>query len=351
MTGAGHGPDSEVVDAARVEQARASSGPHNGRRAWRWLRGVLLVVGAALVLGSAVAVLARLTGWEGGPLAYGVALLPWLTAGAALAVLLGVVMRSRALVAAALAVSAAGGWWLLPLYSSAGHIPSGSPALTVATLNLTVGGADAGSVVALLRDRGIDVLALDELTPVARARLQAAGLDKLMPYSIARPEAGVTGTGLWSRHPLMSPAPVDGFASRAVRAGISGPGGLLSVLAVHPAAPGPFHHDRWDADTAHLRNVLDGADGSVLVLGDLNTTRDHRAFRDIEDLGYVDAAVQAGAGLQPTFPQGRAPIPLFAIDHVLARGASIRAGLVSTVPIPGADHRALVVQYFDALNR
>ena len=133
MTGAGHGPDSEVVDAARVEQARASSGPHNGRRAWRWLRGVLLVVGAALVLGSAVAVLARLTGWEGGPLAYGVALLPWLTAGAALAVLLGVVMRSRALVAAALAVSAAGGWWLLPLYSSAGHIPSGSPALTVAT--------------------------------------------------------------------------------------------------------------------------------------------------------------------------------------------------------------------------
>ena len=93
------------------------------------------------------------------------------------------------------------------------------------------------------------------------------------------------------------------------------------------------------------RRILSPTKGPVIVAGDFNATRDQRPFRDLEALGFVDAADQAGAGFVPTFPDGRLPMPVVAIDHVMVRDSRLSAVSVTSVVVPGADHRALVVTY------
>jgi endonuclease/exonuclease/phosphatase (EEP) superfamily protein YafD len=58
--------------------------------------------------------------------------------------------------------------------------------------------------------------------------------------------------------------------------------------------------------------------------------------------GYHDAAAQAGAGLTRTDPADIFLPPLFAVDHILTRGAT--ATPVRTSPLPGSDHRALIAE-------
>jgi len=344
----GDGQGTQRVPKAELKQ----QGPTPvGRRRSKWrsvVRASLLVVGFVLLLGAAVAAVARLTGWEQGPLAYAVAVLPWTTAAAAVALLIGLATKTRGLIAGSLVVVLLGVWWLLPLYRADASLSATEPALTVATVNMTLGEAGASAIVEMVRAQGVDVLAVEELTPDAEERLHDAGLDEVFPYSSAHPQAGITGTGLWSTRPLTDARLRPGLVSNTVQADITLPTGSLTVLVAHPAAPGPLHHDQWDVDTTRLRDMLAIVSGPVVVLGDLNTTRDHRIFRDVESLGYVDAADQAGAGFQPTFPQGRTPVPLAAIDHVLVRDVGLDARSAVTVTIAGADHRALVVQLFSS---
>ena len=60
--------------------------------------------------------------------------------------------------------------------------------LRVMTANLRVGGADAATIVRLVRDNRVDLLALQEFTPQAQADLTRAGLDALLPHRVADPE-------------------------------------------------------------------------------------------------------------------------------------------------------------------
>lgn len=316
------------------EISRERSG---ARRALRALAGLALV-------GVTVPVLARLTGIEAGPLAVLVALMPWVTAAALLTVLLAALARAPWLLAASAVVAALCVAWLVPLFVAEGGTEDGER-LTVATINMTFGGADAAEVVELVRDHEVDVLSVQELTPDAVTALRAAGLDDALPYSEVHAELGFTGTAVWSGLPIVSGEAVDGLTSRTVVARVEAEFGELAVVAPHPAAPGPFDHERWRRDLDTLEGMLAGLDGAVVVAGDFNTTRDHRAFRDIQARGYVDAADQAGAGFAPTFPQGRELFPVAAIDHVMVRDAPLTAVNLRAVAIEGADHRALVVGY------
>lgn len=94
-----------------------------------------------------------------------------------------------------------------------------------------------------------------------------------------------------------------------------------------------------------LTGILAAHADPTLVLGDFNTTRDHQAFRDIQALGFADAADQAGVGFMRTFPKGRKPWPLVAIDHALVGHVDLVATAVATEAVPGADHRMLLVTY------
>ncbi len=303
--------------------------------------------------GVAVPVACRLVGWEAGPLAIVLALMPWVTLAAAVPLILAALSRAWWLVGASAGIAALCVSWVVPLYI-AESAPSAGGELTVASINMTFGRADADAVVRLVDSGDVDVLSAQEVTPEIVEALVDAGLEELLPYSEVAAEPGVTGTGMWSRSPLSDaeslegftgPTSRDGYASRAVRASIDVAGEAVTVLAVHPAAPGLFDHTGWDASMTSLVDHLDEHSGPIMVVGDFNTTRDHRAFRDIESLGYVDAADQAGAGFAPTFPEGRGLFAVAAIDHALVRDAPLTAVEVRTEPVHGADHRALVVTY------
>ncbi len=340
--------DSTLPPAADDGSAATGTSPttrHEAPAGHSWPRRLARWAALASLAAVLIPVAARLFSWEAGPLAYVVSLLPWVTLATLVPLLLAIIARSRVIVGASLVVLVACIAWLGPLFVAADAPPASSARLRVATANLTLGRADADAVVAMVRDREVDVLAVQELTPREVDELRAAGLDDVMPFSELRPQRGVEGTGVWSRIALDDVRDIHGLTSRAVRAQITVAGETIAFFVVHPWAPGMRDHRQWSADMDALTALLDRETGAVLVAGDFNTARDHRSFRELQRLGFVDAADQAGAGFLPTFPEGSLPMPLVAIDHVIARDAPLVAVDVATVTIAGADHRALVVTY------
>jgi len=302
-----------------------------GGRRRSWLG---TAVSGLLVLAALAVTVLRLLGIERGPAVYAVALTPWFLLVALLGVLIAIPSRARGIAVVGTAVVALQVWWLVPLFTS--EADGRGADLVVATSNLKFGEGDAGAVVEMVRDEDVDLLALEELTPQAVRALRAAGLDDLLPYYAVDAQPGVQGTGVWSTSPLTA-EPVEGLTSSAWKATTRG----VTFVAAHPVAPGVRDPSVWQAEQDRLERVLRRIEGPAVLLGDLNATRDHAAVRAYEALGFVDAPDSAGAGILFTFPQGRTPFPVAAIDHVMARGPVPVS--VSTVVIPGADHRALIV--------
>ncbi|WP_062294073.1 endonuclease/exonuclease/phosphatase family protein [Demequina phytophila] len=319
----------------------------------RGLTAIARALAFLALLAIPVPVLARLTGVEWGPLAVLVSLMPWVTLATAIPVVLSLLARAWVLLAFSLAVAALCGWWIAPLYVASAA--DGDVAMRVATFSLANGQADADAVVELAHGRDLDLLVLTELTPQALERLDEAGLSDVMPYSAAYPGDWKFGTGLWSTHPIAQAESLPGFTAQAIRVEVGTGDGHLTVVAAHPESPGVLDHADWDADLSALVDVLAAQEGPVIVAGDLNSTRDHAGFREIEGLGYADASDEAGAGVNATYPNGPMGFhhgppmwlsqPLVGIDHVLARDTGMVAAEVATVAMPWSDHRALVATY------
>ena len=104
-----------------------------------------------------------------------------------------------------------------------------------------------------------------------------------------------------------------------------------------------FRDNRIGIDTGASRygrlTCLVVADGPPRVLlGDFNSTLDHRPLRALIARGYRDAAATLGEGLAPSWgPYGAKPIPPITIDHVLA---DRRLGVTgyATHALPNSDH-------------
>jgi endonuclease/exonuclease/phosphatase (EEP) superfamily protein YafD len=267
------------------------------------------------------------------PLALALALRQWWAAAAATAVTL------------VLAVCVLPRWFS---DADAARVADPGPTVRFLSVNLRYGGADPATVVRLVREQRVDVLALQEFTAEARDRLAAAGLDALLPERALVPWQGVAGSAIYSRFPLRDDggrANPGGF--RQARATLSAPGAAPVLLeSVHPVAP------TSRAATPHVLAGLAAQppatpDGPVRVLiGDFNATLDHAALRRLLDTGYRDAASAVGHGLTPTWPylgSREDRYPKIAIDHVLA---DPRVGVlrVDFFTVPHTDHRALLAE-------
>jgi endonuclease/exonuclease/phosphatase family metal-dependent hydrolase len=119
----------------------------------------------------------------------------------------------------------------------------------------------------------------------------------------------------------------------------------VQVVCVHPKPPKP----PWRPEaTARWRSQLAGlpppGDCPQILAGDFNATLDHAQFRRLLRLGYVDAASQAGHGLDLTWgPEPHRRPALLAIDHVLAdRRCAILA--TSAHQVTGSDHWAFYAE-------
>jgi len=226
---------------------------------------------------------------------------------------------------------------LLPAF--VGDHPSGKPDLVVMNLNLRLGHADAEEAVELVRRQHVGLVVFVEVTPAELRKLRAAGVTATLPYEAGQAGAGGSGTMVFSAYPLSQVARVplqhDGY-----RIHVAAPVPFW-LVAVHVAQPlvGPGN---WRADWSVLNQVVPAlTEQPVILVGDFNSTLDHRPVRNLLGDGFSDAARTANSGWQPTWPSNG--LGLIAIDHVLVRGG-YRPLTTATFHVAGSDHRALVAR-------
>lgn len=223
---------------------------------------------------------------------------------------------------------------------------SRGPALRVMSANLKLGGGDPATIVRLVRQHHIDVLALQELTPTEDSRLRGAGLAALLPYSVTAPRRAASGSAIYSRYPLAdtgSTVEPEYFMQAYATVQIPGAQPLL-IVSVHPLAPAtPGAVRAWR--TTLRREPPATPRGPVrLLVGDFNATLDHAVLRRLIDTGYHDAAAQLGDGLVTTWPYDGTGmlVPKVTLDHALA-DRRIGVSSFAAEKVPDSDHRAIVV--------
>ncbi|MEK8073386.1 endonuclease/exonuclease/phosphatase family protein [Rhodococcoides navarretei] len=265
---------------------------------------------------------------------------PYLGVASILAVILFAAARSRLGSAVAVVVTVAVVGVQVPMFLADGPDNTG-PELSVLTINVAHGDADAASIVDAVRSNDVDILAVQELTPEEVTELQAAGIDELLPFSFTAALPVADGTGLWSRTPLTDGTRLDNFGFVPVQAGTTVDGQDLTLVSFHAMSPAtPRHTTEWDADLARMRSIMESYQGTVIVAGDFNATNDHRQFRTLASSPFSDAADAAGAGLFRTFPSER---PLARLDHVVT-SENVSALSVQPLAIPESDHLAVLAE-------
>jgi endonuclease/exonuclease/phosphatase (EEP) superfamily protein YafD len=249
---------------------------------------------------------------------------------------------SVALVVSALGLALHAG---LAVPSYAGQHASGRADLTVLTANLRLGRADPVAVRRLVADSRADVVVLEEVTPVEVNAILP--LRESYPYVAGGAAPGAFGTVVFSRWPLVQvrqlPVSKGGWQMRVQS---SRPFWLVAVHTSQPLVDYP----KWRADHEALTKALGALDGPVVAAGDFNATLDHRPMRDLLGLGFADAARQANAGWQPTWPASRDAdgsfpfgLSVLTLDHVLL-SKQLSAISTSTHLVARSDHRALVAR-------
>jgi endonuclease/exonuclease/phosphatase (EEP) superfamily protein YafD len=310
-----------------------------GRRVARTVLVWLLVLP-----GAAWAVL-RLGGWETGPLVQLFAFTPYATVWTLIPALIALLARrwlAAAIGVVALAILVVS---VLPrALPDPNRGPTTGVELHVMAGNMLAGGADPATIVGLVGDHDIAVLALQEFTPAARDGLAAAGLGTLLPYSSLAPEEDTTGSAVYARFPVSAPgAHRNGGGFMQAYGTVQPPGAApLVIESAHPLAPfNVLALKDWRGDLENEPRA-DPTSTARILMGDFNSTLDHGPLRTLISHGYRDAADADGAGLIGTWgPYDGDPIPPVTIDHVLVdRRIGVRD--VQVHRLPGSDHRAVL---------
>ena len=318
-----------------------AGGPPGNAPGTRRRFAVVTVAVWSAAAGFAVFALLRATGLERGyPLVPLLAFTPYVLAASLLAVLAAAVLRRWSALAVLVVAAAVLAVAVVPRAVSSEILGVGGPALRILSVNVLGGGADPAAVVAAVRERDVNVLALQESTPDLLARLSSEGLDDLLPHVVDHSAPSVEGTSIHSVHPLTDLGDAGGsvpaFAMPTARVDVPDWDGVVEVTAVHPYPPvDAAYTAAWREGLRALPGATDGR-GLRILAGDFNATLDHAELRDLMETGYVDAASFKGEGLTGTWPSS-GPLPRVAIDHVLVHSAINIVG-VEVVPIGGTDH-------------
>ena len=319
---------------------------HGGRIAWRLLAIAVLLPVVSLSIFRAVP-----EPWPT-PVVQLLAFTPWLVVPAVLALGLALAGRRLWLIALAAVVLAAHLFWLFPLDAGRPVPDSAAPGTPIKVLNINsyFGEADAAEIVRLVREHGVELLAVQEHTQGFEDRLLAEGLERLLPHKLSYPRDDASGSALFSAHPLEATGvlPDTPFGMPTVRLTI-GKGEAASVLEVtnvHVFPPVAGRAAQWRSDLAALgRLAAAGTAGAHrLLIGDFNSTYDHAEFRAVLDGGadrkLVDVGTAAGRRLLPTWPMDGMPLPGIAIDHLVTSPRIASSGY-AVHRVPGTDHAAV----------
>ncbi|WP_213455229.1 endonuclease/exonuclease/phosphatase family protein [Rhizomonospora bruguierae] len=289
----------------------------------------------------------RIAGLDWRPFVQLIAFTPYAAAGSVLPLALAVLLRrwrQAAVAGLALALLA---FAVLPR-AIADNVPAvRGPVVRVMTANALFGRADPAALVAEVRERRVDLLAMQEFTPDLAAGLDAAEIGALLPYRELHPEPGAAGSAIYSRFPLRDGAvrrqPGSGFLQASATVLVPG-APELGFESVHPCPPAGWGTlNAWRRElSAQYPATPKG--GLRVLAGDFNATLDHAPLRRLIATGYRDAADAAGAGLIGTWgPYDDDPIPPVTIDHVLA-DKRIGVESVEVHGTPGSDHRKVLAE-------
>ncbi|MCU1530786.1 MAG: Metal-dependent hydrolase, endonuclease/exonuclease/phosphatase family [Arthrobacter sp.] len=295
-----------------------------------------------------------------------VAFTPWLVFPATAALLLALPSRRPWAVLPAAGLLALQLVWLFPpdrlldwpgearRDQGAGASPEAPAAeLKIMSLNARLGQADPAAIVRLVRENAIGLLALQELSPDLEQRLDAEGLDALLPHRFSHPLNGAGGGGVYAARPLVPLDSVQGTAFHMPTLQLSLDAGgqpvPLAVTNVHAQAPVEGQAARWRSDLAAVGGLA-ARPGNLLLLGDFNATFDHAEFRELlaggpdgaaGSGGLVDVGVAARARLTPTWPKDGQLLPGVVIDHIVT-SPLLRSSGYSVQAVAGTDHAAVL---------
>nr|BFE57827.1 endonuclease/exonuclease/phosphatase family protein [Dactylosporangium thailandense] len=327
-----------------AEESLPRASPAATLRRRRWPTVLLWLLIAPLAVWAA----ARVFGLESGyPTIQLVAFTPYVAVLSLVPLALAVLTKRIWPAIAAVGVAVAFAACVLPRWiadTDAG-VPAG-PTLRVMTVNMLYGQAEPDQIVRLVRDGAVDLLAVQEYTAEGRAALRAAGLEEILPDAVTFPRADAGGSAVYSRFPLAEQGYrqlAGGFMQAHARVRVPGAPEVY-VESAHPCAPmGRASDACWLADLAAQPAATPS--GPVnLLMGDFNSTLDHKAFRRVVAKGYHDAADLAGAGLSPSWPyDNRWYFPSVTLDHILAdKRVGVRKVVIYRVA--GSDHRAVFAE-------
>lgn len=288
---------------------------------------------------------------------------PWLTIPAAVAAALALLGRSRWLLAIAALLLGCQLFWLLPsdaarpAPASGADAAAGSVAGSVAAVDLTAmsinseyGQADAASIVRLVKDNSVGLLAIQEHTRALEERLTAEGLDLVLPHRVSDPTDDAAGSAVYSSYPLepVGLIPDTPFRMPTVRltAADGAATAVLEVTSVHTLPPVDVRVDQWRSDLRAIARLAERP-GNRLLIGDFNATYDHAEFRELlatggpDGPGLVDVGTASGSRLTPTWPMDGSLLPGIAIDHLVTTPGISSTGYQVRY-LPGTDHAAVL---------
>lgn len=279
---------------------------------------------------------------------------PWMVLPTAFALMLAVVGRRRWVIIATSALLAVQLFWLFPIDAGKPEaLPAGTPtvALKVMSLNSEYGEADAAAIVKLVRDNGVQLLAIQEHTQGLEDRLEYEGLDRMLPNRVSEPHDDASGGAVYSVFPLEPNGllPDTPFRNDVTRVFVSDPGSgskaTLNLTNVHALPPVDERIDQWRSDLVKIARQA-SSPGNHLLMGDYNSTYDHSELRALladgpQGTKLVDVGTASGARFSPTWPMEGPPLPGIVIDHMVTSSRISSSGY-AVHRVPGSDHAAIM---------
>ena len=211
--------------------------------------------------------------------------------------------------------------------------------IRLASVNLLYGNDRVANVAAGLRSSSPDVIVFVEYTPEHQATLQSSELASAYPHRIERPLPRAGGIAVWSRAPVEADDPLDTDLA-SIDALLDTADGPVRIVAVHVPTP-VFDFAAWRHDLRLIEGIGRTTDLPTVVVGDLNASYWHPAFRDLLDAGFVDAHIATGHGFATSWPTNRPFPPFVQLDHALTTDGLAPLD-VDNFDLPGSDHHGIL---------
>jgi endonuclease/exonuclease/phosphatase (EEP) superfamily protein YafD len=215
---------------------------------------------------------------------------------------------------------------------------AGRPQLQVVAANVYDQNSRPDDAARVLLDRGADVIVLTELTSPFQTALQDAGIDDRYPFLHSSPlDAETTKTkAIYSRFPLTNKA-LPQFGAQSFKfANIEFGDSTIGLLSVH-INNSRRGYDEWEGQLTDLKEFAESQQGPTVLVGDFNSNRWNTPFRNLLDVGLVDAHEVRGKGLSFSWPSS---LPLIRLDHALVND-SVAILSIEDFDTPGSDHLAM----------